>query len=256
MTDPLDNPGDQPADEMSEYLQVFMDETEEQLDQLVEVMLALEREPAGVGQLNEAFRLVHTIKGSAGMMGLDSIAALTHQLESRFEALRSGRARLDEPTMNLVLRCIDFLRECMERLRAGTVLGGATELLEELLAGQGERKAAERPAAEQDRAPEPAAPEPPAPAPEGAAGAAEDLIEGTERYRLTIRFEEGLLLADLKARLIIAKGQANLECLHNIGREIFFITLIKCTHVARYYKMPKGSAMLYKGGIESGMDKG
>jgi uncharacterized protein with ATP-grasp and redox domains len=55
-----------------------------------------------------------------------------------------------------------------------------------------------------------------------------------------------------KAGMVIAKGQANLECLHDCGREVFFITLIKCTHVAKYYGFPKGSAMLYRGGIESG----
>jgi two-component system chemotaxis sensor kinase CheA len=210
VTDPLDNPGDQPAEEMSEYLQVFMDETEEQLEALVEVMLVLERAPESVDKLNEAFRLVHTIKGSSGMMGLDSIAALAHHLESRFEALRSGLARLDEPTMNLVLRCIDFLRECMQRLGAGRVLGSAAELLEELTGYPHKPEAASPPAAERPAAPEPAAPEPSAPtpaaAPEGAvAGVTEDPIEDTERYQLTIRFEEGLLLADLKARLIIAR---------------------------------------------------
>ncbi|MHC4970218.1 MAG: Hpt domain-containing protein, partial [Planctomycetota bacterium] len=107
MTDPLDKLPDQPSDEMSEYLQMFLDETEEQLEDLVEVLLVLEREPDSVDELNEAFRLIHSIKGSSGMMGFDNITMLTHHLESRFEAFRSGLARLDEPTMNLVLRCID-----------------------------------------------------------------------------------------------------------------------------------------------------
>ena len=76
MTDDLENSGNL-ADDMAEYLQTFLDETEEQLDALVETMLALERNPSSNGDLNEAFRLIHSIKGSAGMMGFDSMAVLT-----------------------------------------------------------------------------------------------------------------------------------------------------------------------------------
>jgi len=215
VTGPVDNLGDQPSDEMSEYLQMFMDETEEQLEDLVEVLLVLEREPDSVDELNEAFRLIHSIKGSSGMMGFDNITMLTHHLESRFEAFRSGLARLDEPTMNLVLRCIDFLRDCVQRLRANKTLGSAAVLLEELASSvQGKRKAAGPPAAAERAAPETAAPA----AEVGAVDAPEASdVPGTaamspqeppgdaERYHLTIRFERDLLLADLKARLIVAR---------------------------------------------------
>jgi len=54
------------------------------------------------------------------------------------------------------------------------------------------------------------------------------------------------------ADMVIAKGQAHLESLHECGREVFFITLIKCSRVARYYRLEKGRAMLYKGGVENG----
>jgi hypothetical protein len=55
-----------------------------------------------------------------------------------------------------------------------------------------------------------------------------------------------------RAGLVLAKGQANLECLHDAGRAVYFLTLIKCTHVSDYYRLPKGSAMLYRGGRENG----
>jgi damage-control phosphatase, subfamily I len=59
-----------------------------------------------------------------------------------------------------------------------------------------------------------------------------------------------------RADLVIAKGQANLESLHDYGREVFFLTLIKCTHVSRYYGLKKGEAMLYRGGREREKDCG
>ena len=196
MSDDFGNPAGQPSDEMSEYLQMFMDETEEQLEDLVEALLNLERAPESVEDLNEAFRLIHSIKGSAGMMGFDTIAALTHHLESRFERFRSGVERLDKPTMNLVLRCIDFLRECITRLRASDQPGSAAPLLEELAALD------DRPA--QDTAPPtspattPAEPVAPVPAP----------VLRDDEYHLTVHFEAGLQLADLKARLIISRLSA------------------------------------------------
>lgn len=124
------------ADEMASYMQLYLDETSEQLDSLVETLLVLEQEPTSSDHLNEAFRLIHSVKGSSAMMGFESITALTHHLENHFERLRSGIRTLDVETMGLILRCIDFLRGCHERLRAGQPLAGAPELLEELEIGR------------------------------------------------------------------------------------------------------------------------
>ena len=76
---------------MGDYLQMYIDETGEQLDGLVEKLLALEQDAADTLHLNEAFRLIHTIKGSSALMGFDSVTELTHLLENHFERIRSGR---------------------------------------------------------------------------------------------------------------------------------------------------------------------
>jgi two-component system chemotaxis sensor kinase CheA len=121
-----------PSEEMAQYIQMFVDETGEQLDGLVEVLLVLESNPTSQSELNESFRLIHSIKGASGMMGLDSIKLLTHHLENHFERLRSGLQTLDQSMMDLILRCVDFLREAIELLRHGRPLSSAPELLEEL----------------------------------------------------------------------------------------------------------------------------
>lgn len=133
MNDPLKDPtSDNSANDLSQYLQMYVDETEEQLDDLVETMLALEESSENINLLVNAFRLLHSMKGAAGMMGFDQITVLTHHLESRFERLRSGRIRLDLVTMSLTLRSIDFLRQCNERLRDGGELPTPDALLKEL----------------------------------------------------------------------------------------------------------------------------
>ena len=162
-----------PTGEMADYLQMYLDETGEQLEALVEKLLALEKNPADAANVNDAFRLVHTIKGSSALMGFESVTEVTHQLENHFERVRSGSRSLDRGLMDLSLRCVDFLRECNRRMREGEALGRAPELLEAL------------------RAVGAAPPAVPPPA--------------MHNYRLLIHFEPGLPLVDLKAQLAVAR---------------------------------------------------
>jgi two-component system chemotaxis sensor kinase CheA len=185
-------PDDLPADEMAEYLRLYLDETEEQLDALVQALLALEADSRDPRQIDEAFRLLHSIKGSSALLGLDRITALTHHLESHFVQIRSGRRTLDAATMGVVLRCIDFLRACNGQLRAGEPLGSGTELLEQVRALEhgGDTTAAVRPTS----------PRPPAvPQSDGpAAGAG-------RRWRVEVHFLASLPLVELKAELVLAR---------------------------------------------------
>ena len=125
-------PGDLPADEMSDYLRLYLDETNEQLDSLVEIFLQLENQSPTPEELNEAFRLIHSIKGSSALLGLDRITSLTHHLETHFERLRSGKQELNTPTIDIVLRCIDFLRESNQHLQDGEPLSTAGDLLDQV----------------------------------------------------------------------------------------------------------------------------
>ncbi len=207
MTEPLDHNDDTAADDMSQYLQMFLDETEEQLDDLVESLLILESKPDQADELNEAFRLIHSIKGAAGMMGLEHITVLTHHLENRFEQFRSGRRHLDQPTMNLVLRCIDFLRDCNTRLRCGETLGSPSELLEELRALEDRTPQAtvsDETLAVPEMSETTAAPVVGSSA-DTETGLAEDPLGPSAGILVTISLEPDLALVDLKARLILSR---------------------------------------------------
>ena len=125
-------PDDLPADEMNDYLRLYLDETNEQLDSLVEIFLQLEHQSPTPDDLNEAFRLIHSIKGSAALLGLDRITSLTHHLETHFERLRSGKQKINTATIDVVLRCIDFLRQSNQHLQEGEPLEAAGELLEQV----------------------------------------------------------------------------------------------------------------------------
>ena len=189
-------PDDLPADEMGDYLRLYLDETGEQLDGLVQTLLVLEADPSDARQLDEAFRLIHSIKGSSALLGLDRITTLTHHLESHFERLRSGKRKLDTATMNVVLRCIDFLRACNEHLRRGEPLGSAGELLDQVKGLEHATAGGTTAAQDAGRQRTDMAP---AQSPAAQAQAAMPL------WQLTVHFRAGLPMAEMKAELILAR---------------------------------------------------
>lgn len=212
-------------DDMAVYLRMYIDETGEQLDALVETLLALEAEPGDARGLNEAFRLIHSIKGSSALLGLDRITTLTHHLESHFERLRTGRRVLDGPTMNVVLRCIDFLRACSEHLRHGRPLGSAADLLEEVKALETVAATVEVPVVARPTGPvvpaasipsrDAAPPSAPAPVAEAdtavghrPATVARGPIARLRHWRITVTLRPSLPLAEMKVELILTRLSA------------------------------------------------
>ena len=212
-------PGDLPADEMGDYLRLYLDETDEQLDGLIETFLQLETDPANTQGLNEAFRLIHSIKGSSALLGFDRITILTHHLETHFERLRSGKQQLDTATINVVLRCIDFLRECNGHLRAGEPLHTAGDLLDQVKSLEHEAGKADivapRPAPGTAAPAKP--PEPPTkqaePAPSVEPPAANDAsAASTQHWRVTVDLKPDLPMSEMKAELVVARLSELGEC--------------------------------------------
>lgn len=71
-------------------LDLFLYETNELIDGLEEILLKTENTGFSEEDINEVFRSMHTIKGSSGMMGLDSISNLTHAAEDFFAFIRDN----------------------------------------------------------------------------------------------------------------------------------------------------------------------
>ncbi len=102
----------------SELLPFYLDETDEQIGAINDALLQLEENPGDQTALQEVFRLVHSLKGSAGLMGFDEVGVLAHHLESLFDQLRSGTRELDRSAVELSFRCLDQLRDYHRELRA------------------------------------------------------------------------------------------------------------------------------------------
>jgi two-component system chemotaxis sensor kinase CheA len=113
----------------TEFMEIFRDEARERLDRIVETLLALESGRAPADAVDSLFRDTHTIKGAAGMVGMDEIGELAHAMEDVLATAReagSFQAELTEP----LLRAADALRQHVEG-------GGAPVgiLVDELSAG-------------------------------------------------------------------------------------------------------------------------
>jgi two-component system chemotaxis sensor kinase CheA len=97
----------------TEFLEIFRDEARGRLDRIVDTLLALENGSAAVDAVDSLFRDVHTIKGAAGMVGLDEIGALAHVMEDLLAGARHEGA-LPGELIDPLLRASDSLRRHVE----------------------------------------------------------------------------------------------------------------------------------------------
>ena len=89
--------------DVSQYLEIFLDETNEHLQNLNTQILELESDPENMDNINEIFRAAHSLKGMAGTMGYKRMQNLTHDMENVFSEVRNGNIK--------VFQCLDALEE-------------------------------------------------------------------------------------------------------------------------------------------------
>ncbi len=173
--------------DLTKMMPIYLDEVDELIIALNDALLRLEVSPDDTQSLQEAFRYAHTIKGSSTLMGFPEVKALTHELETIFDQLRSKTRTLDPAVLEIFFRCLDGLRDYHQEVRAGGTsqvdLSGLTQSVKAHLSATSA----------------PADPPPPI----------REVVPDVPRPELspsvTIRidFEPGLPLADIKAKLIL-----------------------------------------------------
>ena len=100
---------------MDELLREFLTETAESLDHVDAQLVRFEREPNNGQVLSNVFRLVHTIKGTCGFLGLPRLEALTHAAETLMGKFRDGMAVTGE-AVSLILAAIDRIKTILDGL--------------------------------------------------------------------------------------------------------------------------------------------
>lgn len=97
--------------DVSQYLEIFLDETKEHLENLNTQILKLEQEPEDTDTINEIFRAAHSLKGMAGTMGYKRMQALTHDMENVFSEIRNGTLKVSANMIDTLFQCLDALEE-------------------------------------------------------------------------------------------------------------------------------------------------
>ncbi len=94
---------------LDEALKTFIIESGELLEQMEAALLRIEQDPDDPDIINDIFRAAHTIKGSAGLFGLDYIVSFTHVAESVLDRVRSGELHIDGDLAALLLESADHI---------------------------------------------------------------------------------------------------------------------------------------------------
>lgn len=99
---------------IAEALPAFISEAQEQIEGIELLLLQLEDNPSDRNVLDALFRCAHTVKGSAGIFGLDRVVAFTHHVESLLDRMREGEVALTPQLSTLLLQCNDQIRLLIE----------------------------------------------------------------------------------------------------------------------------------------------
>ena len=210
-----------------EFIEEFLVESSENLDQLDRDLIALEERPDDSRRVASIFRAVHTIKGNSGFFGFSKLGALAHSGEHLLGKLRDGRLSLDDRVSGSLYSMVDAVRAI---LRSIEETGGEgdhdfRELSRTLAAVASEEAPATPPSPWSKPAgavavpaavptplaeePPPAASAPAAPASAAPPAEAPAAVTGPTATESTIRVDVGLLasILDLVGELVLARNQ-------------------------------------------------
>lgn len=95
--------------DVSQYLEIFIDETAEHIQSLSDNIMALENEPEDHDVINEIFRAAHSLKGMAGTMGFKRMQHLTHDMENVFQEVRNDKIKVNGDIIDILFQCLDAI---------------------------------------------------------------------------------------------------------------------------------------------------
>ena len=146
--------------DVSQYLEIFIDETKEHLQNLNDLLLVLEKEPEDKATINEIFRAAHSLKGMAGTMGYKRMQNLTHNMENVFSEIRNDKMKVTASLIDTLFQCLDALESYLNNIQEASDEGtedneAIIKLLNEFLATEGNITTEAQPAAQQAPAAQP-----------------------------------------------------------------------------------------------------
>lgn len=104
--------------DVNQYLEVFVDESKEHIEELNNSLLEIEKNPEDKDLIDSIFRVSHTLKGMAATMGFSKLGELAHKMEDVLSEVRAGNLIIDTKVIDILLKCADMITDSINNVEA------------------------------------------------------------------------------------------------------------------------------------------
>ncbi len=104
---------------LGEYTEIFLEESEDQIEELNANLLRLETDHNNPEIINDIFRAAHSLKSSAAFVGLYNLSDLSHKMENLLQKIREGKISINVTLVNLLFECFDLIKEVIDAVGRG-----------------------------------------------------------------------------------------------------------------------------------------
>jgi two-component system chemotaxis sensor kinase CheA len=105
--------------DMSKYVKMFVSESQDHLQKMDGLLLALEQNGGDRGAIDTLFREAHSLKGMSASMGYEELAKVSHRMEDYLDRFRGGKGILERHGVDRLFEGVDLLRKAVEEIAGG-----------------------------------------------------------------------------------------------------------------------------------------
>ena len=91
---------------LQQFKQKYVEEVNDMLNEMEEAILTLEQDPSNIDEINQVFRVMHTIKGTSAMYDFKTVEKITHDVESIYSKIRDTQGSVSKDVSTLTLECV------------------------------------------------------------------------------------------------------------------------------------------------------
>ncbi len=104
---------------LGEYQDIFLEEADEQLQELNQNLLELEKNPDDIDIINNIFRAAHSLKSSAAFVGLNDLSDLAHKMENLLQGIRDRTMQVTPAIVDVLFSCFDVISSVIDTVGSG-----------------------------------------------------------------------------------------------------------------------------------------
>jgi two-component system chemotaxis sensor kinase CheA len=104
---------------LGEYTEIFLEESEDQIEELNANLLKLESDHSNPDIINDIFRAAHSLKSSAAFVGLYNLSDLAHKMENLLQKIREDKLSVNVSLVNLLFECFDLIKVVIDAVGQG-----------------------------------------------------------------------------------------------------------------------------------------